>query len=686
MVDVSKDAFDGKAEDTDLPVANVTAIEHNLTLTGAAMGTAGYMSPEQLRGETLDARTDLFSFGLVLYEMATGRRAFAGETAAIVHNAILHQPPVALHDVNSQLPSGLETIINKALEKSRELRYQSAEEMRADLQAISPKEHVVVRGPLASRRKLLATMAVLVLFALTALGRYFYSHRPAKLTEKDTIIIADFDNSTRDPVFDNGLSTALGFYLDQSPFFSRLSDRKLNAALKLLNYTPKESLVEEGLPVALAREVCLRTNSKAMLTGTISDLGNRYRVEIRAVNCQTGGTMATSTAEADNRDRVMAALGQAGAILREELGEPPALRKRFNTPPEQALTSSPEALQAYLQGNEAKGQDAVVYLNRATELDPGFAEPFYNLGRAYSSLGSDALADQAWKKYYDLRARLTQRRRLLAEGLYYFAVTGELEKYVETQKQTVKDYPVPKDNEGPHYALSMTYYSLGQHDEALAEAREQVLTYTDNYYSYVALLRVYCALNRFNEAKATFDESVARHLDGPYLRVSRYVVAFAEGDNQSMEEQVAWVKGKPNDENRLLSAASDTEAYYGRFGKARQLTQQAVDSARKAGETEAAAAWEGQGALREAEVGNVSQAQHMAAQSLSLADPYDLKVLAALTLSAAGDSVQAQKLADHIDRERPLDTLVQYYWLPVIRAQIQMTALKPEKGLEVLAI
>ncbi len=482
----------------------------SLTRTGAAMGTAGYMSPEQVRGEFLDARTDLFSLGLVLYEMASGHRAFNGETQAILHNAILNTAPVPVHDLNSKLPPELETIVNKALEKDRDLRYQSAGEMLSDLQTISPKERVVARG-----RKLVATAAVVVLFALIAGGVYWYSHRAARLTEKDTIIIADFDNSTRDPVFDNGLSMALGFYLDQSPFFSRLSGRKLHAALKLLNYAPKESLVEERLSVALAREVCLSTNSKAMLTGTIADVGNRYRVEIRAVNCQTGATMATSTAEADNRDRVMAALGQAGNHLREELGEPSALRKQFNTPPDQALTSSPEALQAYLQGNRTSGQDAITYLNRATELDPGFAESFFSLGGSYNVLGSDALADRCWRKYYDLRSRLTQRRRLLAEGIYYFVVTGELEKYVETQKQTVKDYPGPKDNEGPHYALSMTYYSLGQHDEALAEAREQVRAIPDSPWSYMALLRVYCALDRLNDAKSTFDEAEARHQDGP---------------------------------------------------------------------------------------------------------------------------------------------------------------------------
>ena len=663
---------------------SATPLEATLTLTGIAMGTAGYMSPEQVRGENLDARTDLFSFGLVLYEMATGRRAFAGETAQIVLDAILRQPPIAVHDLNSKLPPELETIINKALQKDRELRYQSAEEMRADLQTIRPATGAVMAGPRVLPWKLLA--AAMILIALILGGRYLYSHRASKLTAKDTIIIADFDNSTRDPVFDDGLSMALGIYLDQSPFFSRLSGRKLNAALKLLNHTPKEPLFEEHLPVALAREVCLRTNSKAMLTGTIADVGNRYRIEIRAVNCQTGATMATSMAEADNRDRVMAALGQAGAKLREELGEPSALRKRFDTPPEQALTSSPDALQAYMQGSEAEGQDAITYLNRATELDPGFAESFFNLGLSYNHLGSDALARRCWKKGYELRARLTQRRRLRAEGTYYFAVTGELDKYIETQKQTVKDYPVPMEGEHPHYALSMTYYTLGQHNEALAEAREQVRTVPDNSWSYLALLRVYCALNRLNEAKAASNEAGARHLDGPYLRVSRYVLAFAQGDSKGMEEQMARAGGKPDSEHRLLSAASDTEAYYGRFAKARELTRQAVDSARNAGEKEAAAAWEGQGALREAEVGNVSQAEHMATQSLSLADSDDPRVLAALTLSAAGDSVQAQKLADQIDRERPLDTLVQYYWLPMIRAQIEMTALKPEEGLQGLTI
>ncbi|MFZ0793100.1 MAG: protein kinase, partial [Candidatus Korobacteraceae bacterium] len=244
----SKDESDKKVEAGNLPVTDIAAIDRSVTRTGATMGTTGYMSPEQVRGEKLDTRTDLFSLGLILYEMATGQRAFTGDSARTVHDAILHQSPVAVHDLNSKLPPELERIIDKALEKDRELRYQAAGDLRADLQAISPEERAVARGPLPRQWKVLATVALMVLFALVAVGRYLYSHRAGKLTEKDTIIIADFDNTTRDPVFDDGLSTALGFYLDQSPFFSRLSGRKLNAALKLLNYTPPKSVVEERLP------------------------------------------------------------------------------------------------------------------------------------------------------------------------------------------------------------------------------------------------------------------------------------------------------------------------------------------------------------------------------------------------------------------------------------------------------
>jgi len=668
-----------------VPLQNRTPAEATLTRIGSAMGTAGYMSPEQVRGEKLDGRTDIFSFGLVLYEMATGQRAFTGETAAVVHDAILSKAPIPLRELNSDLPAKLVSTIDKALEKDCALRYHSAAEMRADLLTVKPDARELIGPPVRHRRRKVLTSAAMVLIvALITGGVYWYSHRVAKLTERDTVIIADFDNSTRDPVFDDGLGLALGIYLDQSPFFSQLSKRKLNAALKALNHRPNDRL-----PTALAREVCLRTSSSAILTGTIADVGNRYRIEIRAVNCQTGATTATSQAEADNRDNVLHALGYAGSEMRQRLGESLASRRRFNTPLERTVTSSPEALQAYAQSNRISSSGGfaghIPYLQRAVELDPKFGAALDALATYSHLVGSDDLATQYWKRLYELRDGLDQRQRLLAEGTYYYAITGEMEKYAGVLRQFVQAYPLPRD-ETPHGNLSMTYYSLGQHDNALKEAREQLRTDPDSSFSYMDLVRVYGALNRLNDAKAVSDEARVNNVDGPDLRLSRYVLAFSQGDDESMQEQVAWATGKPASEHSLLSAASDTEAYYGRFGKARELTQRAVNSARKSGESEAAATWEGQGALREAEAGNAGRAQRMAAQSLSLADPFDAKTLAALALAAAGDSAQAQKLAYQVGRDRPLDTLVQHYWLPMIRAGIEIRANNPKEGIEALAI
>ncbi len=324
-----------------------TSIEHSLTRTGMAMGTAGYMSPEQVRGEKLDARTDLFSFGLILYEMATGQRAFSGDTAAILKDAILNHTPVPVHDLNSTLPPKLEQIINKALEKDREQRYQSAAEMRADLEVLTGRtQHGLVR-----RHWKLLVSAAIVLAAVVGGVLYWRSHRTIHLSEKDTIVLADFANSTGDPVFDGTLKQALSIQLEQSPFLNVLSDKQVSDILKLMQHP-----VTERLTQATAQAVCLRANSRAVLEGSIAPIGERYRIDLKTVDCQSGDTLATAEAESADRSNVLSALAEAANHLRQKLGESLGSVQKFNQPLEEATTSSLEALQAYTQGRKKQAE------------------------------------------------------------------------------------------------------------------------------------------------------------------------------------------------------------------------------------------------------------------------------------------------------------------------------------------
>jgi serine/threonine protein kinase len=435
-----------------------------LTRTGVAMGTAGYMSPEQVRGEKLDARTDLFSFGLVLYEMATGQRAFSGETA-ILKDAILNHTPAPVHELNSSLPPKLEEIINKAVEKDREKRYQSASEIRADLEILrSQTEHRLVRRhwkPFLS--------AVIVLAAVVGGVLYWRSHRiPTRLTATDTIVLADFANSTGDPVFDDALKTALTTGLQQSPFLNLLSLDKANRALKLLNHPQNERLTSE-----LAREVCLRTNSKALVAGSIGDAGNHYRIGLESVDCQTRNVLATTQVVAQDRNAVVKSLGEAGNRLREQLGEPSYSLKRFNQPLEEATSSSLEALQAYAQARKIQTENSYAevlpYMQRAVELDPNFARAYATLGVAYFFLRNSSLSAQNFKRAYELRNRTIERDRFYIEGRYFSDATGEYPRAIQAYTEWIQTYP---GDYVAHINLAGIYRRTGQYEKAAAEGRE----------------------------------------------------------------------------------------------------------------------------------------------------------------------------------------------------------------------
>jgi eukaryotic-like serine/threonine-protein kinase len=655
--------------------ASTVALEEHLTSPGTAVGTVAYMSPEQVRAKELDARTDLFSFGAVLYEMTTGTLPFRGESTGVIFKAILDGIPTPAVRLNPDLPLKLEEIINKCLEKDRNLRYQHSSEIRTDLQRLKRDTEsgrtaaAVKQTPVAQNRRVLWVTGALVVIVAAVLAGYFTFHRAPKLTDKDTIVLADFANTTGDPVFDDTLKTALSVSLTQSPFLSVLSENKVAATLKLMTRSPETKLTTD-----VAREVCQRAASNAYIAGSIASLGSQYIVGLKAVNCQNGDMLAQEQVSATSKEKVLDALGEASFKLRGELGESLAAVQKFDIPIAEATTSSLEALKAYSLGVKAHHQKgsaaALSYHQHAIELDPNFAMGYEAIGGLYYELGELARAKQYFAKAFELRERASEPEKLAISADYFETVTGELDKAERTYQEWIASYP---RNSQPYLDLGNVYDEQGQWEKGRVAYSESLRLAPDNVAPYANLAYNLLALQLFDEAGLRVQQAGAAKLDNYNLHAALYALAFLKGESSAMAEQEEWFAGKPEYEHFGLSFASDTEAYAGHLGKARELTERSTESAIRTDNKEDGAIWQGNAALREAAFGNAARAKQAAAEALKLAPASQgVEDEATLAFAMAYDTARAESLAQDLNKLFPLNIQSQSLWLPAIRAQLAL--------------
>ncbi|WHZ19170.1 MAG: Serine/threonine protein kinase [Rhodanobacteraceae bacterium] len=631
-----------------------SATDEALTTSHTVMGTPAYMAPEQRAGKPADARTDIYAFGCVLHEMLTGIQCGPGR---------------------KRLPSRrLERVVSRCLEDDPACRWQSAVELKRELDAAA-----AVAGH-ARRNAALAIVAMVFVIVLGVGAWQLLARKAPVLTNKDTIVLANFTNTTGDPVFDGTLRQGLSVQLEQSPFLSIVPDAQIQQTLELMGRKP-----DARLTPGIARELCQRTGSAAVLEGSIAQIGTPYLLTLKAVDCADGASLASAEAQASDKSHVLDALGRTASQIRAKLGESLSTVRKFDTPLEQATTPSLEALKAYSVGHQIMGTQgpaaAIPFYEKATELDPDFASAYAWLGIEYTSLGESTIGAGYTSKAYALRGRASERERYFISAVYDKEVTGDIPQAVQTCALWAQVYPRAAM---PHnYLAGAIYPIIGDYAKGVEESRQSIRLNPEDPVPYAFGMFNATALDRLGVAKAFYRQAVARKLRGGFYPIALYQIAFLEHDTAGMSRQAAASTG-PAIEDELLGMEADTAAYSGQLGAAREFSRRAMESAERQKENEAVATYLAMSALREALFGNPQEARRNATLVMEHSPGVDARFGAALALAFAGDAARAQALADALDKQYPESTLVQSNYLPAIRAELAIRQGDPPGALEYL--
>jgi eukaryotic-like serine/threonine-protein kinase len=688
--------------------------------------TPEYASPEQVRGEPLTVGTDVYSLGVVLYKLLTGHRPYhlKSYTLTEIEHAICEAEPerpstVVTRVDEETLPDGTTTLITPeevsqtregnpqklrkrlhgdldmivltALRKEPQRRYTSVYELSEDihrhLQGLSIKARPSTISYrcmkfLRRHREAAGTAVAALAIVMLAIGAFVYSHRVRALNAADTVVIADFTNTTGDPVFDGTLRQGLSAQLEQSPFLNLLSDQRITQTLSLMAQPKDARLTHE-----LAGEVCQRTASAAALDGSISQIGTQYLLTLKAVNCSNGESLASTEAQASDKNHVLDALGKMASEIRRKLGESLASVQKYDEPPDNVTTPSLDALKAYTLAYQAlvvKADPlaAVSLFQRAISLDPNFAMAYARLGICYSNLNETARAAEYARKAYQLRDRVSEREKLYIASHYEELVTGNLEAARRTHELWAQTYP--RDNVPPHN-LGIIYAYLGDYSKSLAASQGVLRLNPGSGSAYATLVTSYLYLNRLGDAKTTAEEARAHNLDSPLMHLKLYLLDFLQHNAAGMEQEAAELMGKPGYEDAVLYNESDTAAFFGHFAKARGLTLRAVESAQRADEKETAALYEAEAALREVLVSNMNFAKQQTRAALVLSKARDVEGISAIVLGWAGYSTQATSLASDLDKRFREDTIAQFNYLPMIHAAVALRSSENAKAVAALA-